>query len=137
MIRKVRRGDDAGTLTGTTCGGRYFTDEVPAHEIPAGSMPARRRRPHLLGEVHALLRRRAAGDPADPRPAHDRAPRRSSRRLESTLTAAGRFELLNDARYLPVVVRPTVSAAHLLSRLLPAGSGASAESPSARSGRIG
>ncbi len=41
MIRKVRRGDDAGLLTGTTYGGRYFTDEVPAHEIPAASMPAR------------------------------------------------------------------------------------------------
>jgi glutamate decarboxylase len=41
MIRKLRRGDEDGTLTGTTYSGRYFTDEVPAHEIPAGSMPAR------------------------------------------------------------------------------------------------
>ncbi len=41
MIRKIRRGEDGGTLNGTTYGGRYFTDEIPAHEIPAGSMPAR------------------------------------------------------------------------------------------------
>jgi glutamate decarboxylase len=41
MIRKVRSGEDeAGTLT-TTYSGRYFTDEVPEHEIPQGSMPAR------------------------------------------------------------------------------------------------
>jgi hypothetical protein len=41
MIRKVRRGDDSGTLTGTTYGGRYFTDGVPRARDPAGSMPAR------------------------------------------------------------------------------------------------
>jgi glutamate decarboxylase len=41
MIRKVRSGDDeAGTLA-ATYSGRYFTDEVPKHEIPQGSMPAR------------------------------------------------------------------------------------------------
>jgi glutamate decarboxylase len=41
MMRKVRSGDDdAGTLTSTTYSGRYFTDEVPEHEIPASSMPA-------------------------------------------------------------------------------------------------
>jgi glutamate decarboxylase len=41
MIRKVRSGEDeTGTLT-TTYSGRYFTDEVPEHEIPQGSMPAR------------------------------------------------------------------------------------------------
>jgi glutamate decarboxylase len=41
MMRKVRSGeDDAGTLTGTTYSGRYFTDEVPEHEIPTSSMPA-------------------------------------------------------------------------------------------------
>jgi len=41
MIRKVRSGEDeTGTLT-TTYSGRYFTDEVPEHEIPQRSMPAR------------------------------------------------------------------------------------------------
>jgi glutamate decarboxylase len=40
MIRKVRSGEDeAGTLS-STYSGRYFTDEIPAHEIPRGSMPA-------------------------------------------------------------------------------------------------
>jgi glutamate decarboxylase len=39
VIRKVRS-DSSEKLT-PTYGGRYFTDEVPAHEIPAGSMPAR------------------------------------------------------------------------------------------------
>ncbi len=42
MIRKVRSGEDeAGTLTNTTYSGRYFTEEVPEHEIPDSSMPAR------------------------------------------------------------------------------------------------
>jgi len=41
MIRKVRRGDEDGTLTSTTYSGRYFTDEIPEHAIPAGPMPAR------------------------------------------------------------------------------------------------
>jgi len=38
-MRKVR-GDD-GRLTSTTYSGRYFTDEIPEHRIPPGSMPAR------------------------------------------------------------------------------------------------
>jgi glutamate decarboxylase len=38
-MRKVRR--EAGQLTNTTYSSRYFIDEVPAHEIPAESMPAR------------------------------------------------------------------------------------------------
>jgi len=38
-MRKVR--SEAGRLTNTTYSSRYFTDEVPAHEIPAESMPAR------------------------------------------------------------------------------------------------
>jgi glutamate decarboxylase len=42
VIRKVRSGpDEAGTLTNTTYSSRYFTDEIPEHEIPSGSMPAR------------------------------------------------------------------------------------------------
>jgi glutamate decarboxylase len=41
-IRKVHSGEgEAGTLTNTTYSSRYFTDEVPEHDIPAGSMPAR------------------------------------------------------------------------------------------------
>src|SRR3954452_1507981 len=41
MIRKVRSADDeAGTLTSSTYGSRYFTDEVPEHAIPDSSMPA-------------------------------------------------------------------------------------------------
>lgn len=41
-IRKVKSGEDeAGQLTGSTYSGRYFTDEIPEHEIPAASMPAR------------------------------------------------------------------------------------------------
>lgn len=40
-MRKVRSGaDQAGTLTSATYGGRYFTEAVPEHEIPPGSMPA-------------------------------------------------------------------------------------------------
>jgi glutamate decarboxylase len=38
-IRKVRRDQTQGLTT--TYSGRYFTDEIPAHAIPAGSMPAR------------------------------------------------------------------------------------------------
>ena len=38
-MRKVRR--EAGQLTNTTYSSRYFIDEVPAHEIPPESMPAR------------------------------------------------------------------------------------------------
>jgi glutamate decarboxylase len=41
MIRKVRSGDENGTLASLTYSGRYFVDEVPEHAIPAGSMPAR------------------------------------------------------------------------------------------------
>jgi glutamate decarboxylase len=41
-IRKVKSGEgEAGRLTNTTYSSRYFTDEIPEHEIPAGSMPAR------------------------------------------------------------------------------------------------
>jgi glutamate decarboxylase len=40
-MRKLRSGaDEAGTLTGTTYGGRYFTEAIPEHEIPPRSMPA-------------------------------------------------------------------------------------------------
>ncbi len=38
-MRKVRR--EAGRLTNTTYSSRYFIDEVPAHKVPAESMPAR------------------------------------------------------------------------------------------------
>jgi glutamate decarboxylase len=38
-VRKVR--SESGRLTNTTYSSRYFTDEVPEHEIPKGSMPAR------------------------------------------------------------------------------------------------
>jgi glutamate decarboxylase len=41
MIRKVRSGDEDGTLASTTYSSRYFTDEIPAHAIPSSSMPAR------------------------------------------------------------------------------------------------
>jgi glutamate decarboxylase len=42
MMRKVRSGDDrVGRLTNTTYSSRYFAEEVPEHEIPASSMPAR------------------------------------------------------------------------------------------------
>jgi len=41
-MRKVNSGDgEEGTLRNTTYGSRYFTDEVPEHAIPDGSMPAR------------------------------------------------------------------------------------------------
>jgi glutamate decarboxylase len=41
-MRRVRSGaGEAGTLTGTTYGDRYFTEAIPEHEIPPGSMPAR------------------------------------------------------------------------------------------------
>jgi len=41
-MRKVHSGDgEEGTLRNTTYGSRYFTDEVPEHAIPDGSMPAR------------------------------------------------------------------------------------------------
>ena len=41
-MRKVRSGEgEEGTLRNTTYGSRYFTDEVPEHAIPDGSMPAR------------------------------------------------------------------------------------------------
>jgi glutamate decarboxylase len=39
MIRKVR--SDSSETLATTYGDRYFTEEIPAHEIPSGSMPAR------------------------------------------------------------------------------------------------
>lgn len=38
-MRRVRK--EAGRLTNTAYSSRYFTDEIPAHEIPQGSMPAR------------------------------------------------------------------------------------------------
>lgn len=42
MMRKVRSGEDrVGSLTSTTYGSRYFTEEIPEHEVPASSMPAR------------------------------------------------------------------------------------------------
>ncbi len=40
MMRRVHSGD-AGSLTNTTYSSRYFTDEIPEHAIPPGSMPAR------------------------------------------------------------------------------------------------
>jgi len=41
-MRKVRSGEgQAGRLTNTTYSSRYFTDEIPEHEIPKASMPAR------------------------------------------------------------------------------------------------
>jgi glutamate decarboxylase len=41
-MRKVKSGDgQAGRLTNTTYSSRYFTDEIPEHEIPRGPMPAR------------------------------------------------------------------------------------------------
>jgi glutamate decarboxylase len=41
-IRKVKSGDgEEGTLVNTTYSSRYFTDEIPEHAIPQGSMPAR------------------------------------------------------------------------------------------------
>lgn len=41
-MRKVRSGEEeAGTLANTTYASRYFVDEIPAHAIPEGSMPAR------------------------------------------------------------------------------------------------
>ncbi|MBW8059066.1 MAG: glutamate decarboxylase [Solirubrobacterales bacterium] len=41
-IRKVHSGPgEAGRLTNTTYSSRYFTDQIPEHEIPPGSMPAR------------------------------------------------------------------------------------------------
>jgi glutamate decarboxylase len=41
-MRRVRSGaDEAGTLTSTTYGDRWFTEAIPEHEIPPGSMPAR------------------------------------------------------------------------------------------------
>ena len=40
-MRKVRGGDDGGTLASTTYSGRYFTHEIPEHEIPPEPMPAR------------------------------------------------------------------------------------------------
>jgi glutamate decarboxylase len=39
-MRKVRSGS-TGSLTNTTYSSRYFTDEIPEHAIPRGSMPAR------------------------------------------------------------------------------------------------
>ena len=40
-MRRVRSGDDeAGQLTSSAYGGRYFTEAIPEHEIPQGSMPA-------------------------------------------------------------------------------------------------
>jgi glutamate decarboxylase len=41
-IRKVHSGKGtAGRLTNTTYSNRYFTEEIPEHAIPRGSMPAR------------------------------------------------------------------------------------------------
>lgn len=40
-MRRVRSGGgEAGRLTSSTYGGRYFTEAIPEHEIPPGSMPA-------------------------------------------------------------------------------------------------
>jgi glutamate decarboxylase len=42
VMRKVHSGEgQAGSLTNTTYSSRYFTDEIPEHAIPKGSMPAR------------------------------------------------------------------------------------------------
>jgi glutamate decarboxylase len=38
-MRKIR--SESGRLVNTTYSSRYFTDEIPTHRIPAGSMPAR------------------------------------------------------------------------------------------------
>ncbi|HSK48900.1 MAG TPA: glutamate decarboxylase [Solirubrobacterales bacterium] len=40
-LRKVKSGGEAGKLTNTTYSGRYFTEEIPEHTIPRGSMTAR------------------------------------------------------------------------------------------------
>ncbi len=41
-MRRVRSGGgEAGRLTSSTYGDRYFTEAIPEHEIPPGSMPAR------------------------------------------------------------------------------------------------
>jgi glutamate decarboxylase len=41
-MRRVRSGEDeAGRLTSSTYSDRYFTEQIPEHELPAGSMPAR------------------------------------------------------------------------------------------------
>ncbi len=41
-MRKVESDErETGRLTNTTYSSRYFTDEIPEHHIPKGSMPAR------------------------------------------------------------------------------------------------
>lgn len=40
-MRKVHGRKQTGRLTNTTYSSRYFTDEIPEHRIPTGSMPAR------------------------------------------------------------------------------------------------
>ncbi len=57
-MRKVRSADDDGTLSSTTYSARYFTDEIPEHEIPPGPMPARAASPLIPDELNL------DGDPA-------------------------------------------------------------------------
>jgi hypothetical protein len=67
MIRKVRSGEDeAGTVT-TTYSGRYFTEEVPAHEIPAGLMPARAAYQLIHDELTSTATRLSTWPPSSPR----------------------------------------------------------------------
>ncbi|HEX8959517.1 MAG TPA: glutamate decarboxylase [Solirubrobacterales bacterium] len=40
-MRRVRSGGEAGRLTSSTYGDRYFTEAIPEHEIPPRAMPAR------------------------------------------------------------------------------------------------